>query len=522
MVGIVPAGRLPTGDAPHLLGMAHRFANALVSGDLSGFAALISGQVTPHPPVGYLLPSLGYALGLSSLVPLATSLVALGLVWHGMGLLVREPGQKARPPWVGGMLLLCSGMTWFVVEQVAWDLLGAGLVVALVGHAWASQGLSKPRHAVAVGVIAGLGCMTKYTFPVFVLLPSLVVGLHALRTRQWRGLALTLVAFAVLAGPWLTENMGAILAYVASSSDPSRTISDSPAAAWSDRMQLETLLYYPAVLRDAWGWPGLFLVLLSLPAVWHPGCRLALLGGVGGIVALTFAGEQQARYVYPALPLLAAMVDVAMNARWAERTAHRWRWLGTLVVLPALWGAFAMSWVHRTAPPTRNLAPGPLVNWGSWPWPAESLRPTSLGIEAYAVDQVVQQLAQGLPAGEHTVGIELPRNPGAPSASAYMWRAEQQGHSWTWAMVTRVGPAGRPTLFLTPSTSTVDTRSRRFSVAYVVRSPGAVPGPVERMAATAEFIHQLPGDRVGRIVTVPADAWQTPTGRRLLRDPMLQ
>lgn len=520
VVGTAPAGRLPAGDAPHLLAIAHRLANLLTGGETGAAVALLGGLITPHPPAGYLVPALGYALGLGAAVPLVTGLVALALIWHGMLLLVRVPGEAARIPVVGGLAVLGSGMTWAMVDWVAWDLLAAGLVIACIGHMWASCGLSGPRHAVAVGVLAGLGCLTKYTFPVFLVLPSLAVGVAAIRKRQWVGVALALSAFAVLAGPWLFEHLDAVLAHVSSSSDPGRTISDSPAMAWGDRMTWASLLYYPSVLRDAWGWPVMLLLLLALPGLWHPGCRLALLGAAGGGAVLTFAGEQQARYLFPALPLLAVLIDVGLAPGMGSRQSRRKLMLFSVAVLPALWGAFATSWVHTEAPSTRSLEPESLWSWGTWPWPVETFQPTTMAVDSYSVDEVVVRIAGLTGPGAATVGIVLPRGPAAPPASAYMWRAEQQGHSWTWATVARAGPAGRPHVFLTPNPTTVDSRARRFSVAYIVRFPGQRPGPVEDLGDPPSFTHSLPGGRTGILVRIQDEAWDSPAGQRLSHDPM--
>jgi hypothetical protein len=515
--GTLPAGRLPTGDAPHMLGMAARLANTLSAGDLAGAWSLLMTLVTPHPPIGYLVPTMGYLLGLGDAVPFVTALFALGLVWHGMCLLVQVPGGAANAPWAGGLFVLCSGMTWAMVDTVAWDLLAAGLVLATLGHMHASAGLSRPKHAVAVGLFAALGCMCKYTFPVFVLLPSLVVGGLAVWRRRWLGLALTLGVFAALAGPWLFDSMGEVLAYVSSSSDPSRTISASPASTWSERLGWRSLGYYPTTFRMAWGWPGLALLALCAPSLWHPGARLAGLGALGGIVALSQAGEQQARYMFAALPLLAVWVGVAVP-RWPSGRRQRWRrWAFAGAVLPALWGAFATSWVHDDAPANRDLRLESLSAWGAWPWPAESFRPTNLAVEVFEVDRVIAQMAALAPPNTTTVGLSLPQSPGFPLASAYMWRAERAGHSWTWASVSTLGPSTKPAVFLSPS---VGVKNRRFSVAYIVRQPGAAVGVVDAIAGAPAFRHRLPANRLGVVVPVAESAWQTAAGRSLLRDPM--
>ena len=60
---LLPSDRIPNGDAPHLLGISERLAHELTHFQLTDFGAHSLSLIAPHPPLGYSLPTLGYALG---------------------------------------------------------------------------------------------------------------------------------------------------------------------------------------------------------------------------------------------------------------------------------------------------------------------------------------------------------------------------------------------------------------------------------------------------------------------------
>ncbi len=510
----LPAGRAPGGDAPHILAIAHRLAMELGGGALGAFSAHLDSLVTPHPPAGYLLPVGLTALGLGSAVPVATGLAALALCWHGMVLLRRD--EHTALPLAGGLLLLASGMTWALVDRMAWDLLAAGCVVACLGHLHASNHLRCTHHAVAAGILAALGCLTKFTVPVFLLLPAIASAWAAARHRHWKGLGLAALAFAVVAGPWLSGHLDGVLAYVGSSADPVHTLSASPADAWASRLGWDNLSYTPRVFRDALGWPGLVLVLACVGGLAHPGARMAALAAAGGVVLLSFAGERQARYLFPALPLICLLVDTGLGTGLGRR-ARRWGRAALLAIaLPMLWCAGATSWVHTDPPAVRNQEPQPLGSWAKWPWPAPAFRPTGLGLGRWSVDAAVDALAEVAPPGA-TVGIALPRRPGMPKASAYAWKAALAGHSWTWATVGR-GAGGHPAVFLGPFPS--EGTPRRFDFAYLIRGPRGQTTPLDGLPQTQIFSHRLPQGYTGIVIQVEEGAWDLPAAQRLIKDPM--
>jgi hypothetical protein len=504
----LPAGRTPGGDAPHILTIAHRLAAELQAGAWTDLYTHLGSLVTPHPPAGYLVPTALAATGLGASVPVLTSLVGLALCWHGLVLL----RGRAVPLWAG-LLLLASPMTWAMADRMSWDLLAAGMVATTLGHLHASRDLSCTHHTAMAAFFGALGCLTKFTVPIFLVLPGILVLWGAVRNRRWTGIGIGLLVFAGAAGPWLAGHLEQVLAYVGSSADPSQTLSDSPAGAWAARLSWESLSYTPRVLKDALGWPGLVLAVLCTGGIGHRGTRLGLSGAVGGLAFLSFAGEHQARYLAPALPLICLLVDTGLStglrrSRWAKP-------LAVLVILPMLYGSAATSWVHSDPPTVRDQRPSPLSAWASWPWPAEAFRPTGLDLERWKVAETIEAIAEQCTSGS-TIGIVLPRSPEVPRGSAYAYTAERHKHHWSWATVGQT-PSGEPMVFLGPFQA--DVADRRFELAYIVNRPGQ-PTALDGLPQTELQHHRLPQGYQGRLVRIPELAWKHPAAQRLLQDPM--
>ena len=509
----LPAARIPGGDAPHILAISERLASELTSGQLGVFMDHLMGLVTPHPPAGYLLPAGLAAIGMGAFVPVMTGLVSLAMCWHGMVLLRRE---DTRPlPLFGGLLLVASGMTWSMIDNMTWDLLAAGVTLVCLGHLHASNALQCKMHSAVAGAAAALGCLTKFTIPVFLAVPACVVLWRAVSNRHFKGLAAATLAFILIGGPWLSEHLGQVLAYVGSSTDPGRTISDSPAAAWASRLEWENLSYTPRVLKDALGWPGLALLTVGLGGLAHPGARTAAGAALGGMLVLTFAGERQARYLFPAIPLLCLLVDASLSAAMGRAT-RKWAHLAVAsIALPMLWCSAATSWVYTDPGAVRDQTPQPMSSWGQWPWPATAFLPTSVATKSWRVQEALDALASAAQ-DEDVVGISIPRSPALPGGSTYAWQAARIGHTWDWATVSR-GPDGRPMIFLGPFPAEGSPRS--FQFAYIVRRPDQA-SPIDALPSSQLFHQQLPDGYTGEVIQIDPEAWDTPAAQRLLKDPM--
>ncbi len=507
----LPQGRWPTGDAAHLLGIASRLAREFATLQWGEFAFHWSSLLAPHPPGGYIFPMLPALFGAGRHAGPVAGMLALALAWHGLRLLV---GRDRFPPLGAWALLLSTPLLWLAVEHTWWDLLAAGCAAATLGHLNASEGLTRRGHSLAFGAFMGLGFLTKYTFPMFVVLPTLWVGASLLlRRRGFRGLGLSLAAFAVVGGPWYASRLEKVRRYVLDSTDPNSKMVDEASIPLTqmELLQPENLAYYPAVLVEGFGWPGLALVALGLLlALRHRGGRLAVLGAVGGLVILSLAGQRQARYLLPALPLLALAVDAGWRFRHSGLKA-----LGALLVLavavPGTWCTARMwTWVDK-APLNRphNPSLASLSTWGSWPWPAEGFRPVSSDPDAWLIDHAMDQLGELVGDTPQTIGLFLDEQSGGPETGFYIWWAEALGHPWDVATVMIKGRGGEPLAFVGPFAGE-DWPPKEFAGLYTVRRPGdsGLRQLTALLAATEVWSQPLPNGYMGTLWSVPEATWQ--------------
>ena len=518
-VAVVPAGRWPTGDAPHFLGIAAYLVNELKASQLDQWAFHLSSLLAPHPPGGYLFTFPALLAGLDQHVALTTGLLALALTWHGLRLLAVDDG----PPLGAWLLLLGTPLTWLAVEGLWWDLLAAACAAATLGHLHASRGLTRRGHTLAFGAFMGLGFLTKYTFPFFVVVPTLVAGLGLVRagTKGWVGLGASLVAFGVVALPWYGVKWDRVLAYAADSNDPGSTMVDatSQPLTTAELLQPEQLAYYPSVLVEGLGWPGFLLLVAALPALRRPGPRLAVLGALGGLLILSLMGQRQPRYLLPALPLLFLGVEAGLQpALRGVRAVGAVLLVG--VALPGLWGAASTSFVTTSAPATRLASHGPdaLSGWGSWPWPAEAFKPVSGNPDVWKIDEALLALADVAGATPQTIGVLLEETPSSPGTGTYIWRAASLGLPWDVATVKPRGRGGQPQVFIGPFAGE-GWPPRDFDALYVVDGPTREGSAfASRLGATAGWSHELPDGRTGTVFSVPDSAWERSPGRDLLRE----
>jgi hypothetical protein len=510
--GILTQDRWPTGDAAHLLGIASRLARELATGEIGDFFFHGSSLLAPHPPGGYLFPLIPSLFGAGRHAGPIAGVMALALAWHGLRLLV---GRDRFPPLAAWAMVLSTPLIWLAVEHSWWDLLAAGCAAATLGHLHASQGLTDRRHSLAFGAFMGLGFLTKYTFPMFVVLPTLWVGLGILFSRRgFRGLLFSVAAFATIAGPWYLSRISKISRYVRDSTDPNSAMVDTASTplTGAELLQPENLAYYPAVLVEGLGWPGLALLGLGLLGIRHKGGRLALLGALGGLAILSLTGQRQARYLVPALPLLALAMDSGLRLRHRAPKA-----LGALavllVVVPATYCTARMwTWIERP-PSNRPHNPGleSLATWGTWPWPAEGFRPVSSDPEAWLIEQALTRLAELVGDEPQTIGLFLDEHSGGPGTGFYIWWAEALGHPWDVATVMAKGRGGEPLAFVGPFAGD-DWPPKEFAGLYSVRKRGdsALRKLKARFDATEVSVQALPNGYEGTLFSVPDSTWQGP------------
>lgn len=165
--------------------------------------------------------------------------------------------------------------------------------------------LSRSR-ALLLGVVMGLGILSKLAFPLFLMAPLLYYGLARVRTLSHAGrLGLSALVALVLAGWWVLPNLGDILQYMVHSQQ-------RESETWQLRLRIYTM-----------GIPGSRYLLLcaglgALLGWWRrttSGFPLALLCAsiLGGTAALVFFFDSWPRYMVPCFPLACVLCGVGIH-----------------------------------------------------------------------------------------------------------------------------------------------------------------------------------------------------------------
>jgi hypothetical protein len=433
---VASTGRWPAGDGPHVLGVALRLAQLLRDGSLAEFSWCFPSLLAPHPPGAYAPAVFSYALlGEGRHVHLAAGGLLLFLCWDGL----RRLGNSPLVGHLGLLWLMAGGLSWQQAEGYGIDLVAAAFVVQSLSWLAASEALRRRRAALLWGAWMGAAFLAKYTAPMFLIGPCLVAGLWVVWGGRWRQLGIAVVGWAVVALPWYLRRGAEVFDYATTSNTATAELSGNTALVSGPWTAPENLGWYPAVLLDQvgpWGLAALAAGLLLPAARRSPrGARIiVVLGVIGGWLILAQQIQRQARYLLPALPLLALLPAVV-----------RGRLLLAPIAAVGCWGALQLYDDGGSFPPSRQLELELESAGAAWPFPPEPFRPTSESPQRWNLGAGVATLAQHVPEGTQTVGF-LASDPGGPGPGLTLFSMAQGGHRWHLASVAFLdqGPGGGP------------------------------------------------------------------------------
>ncbi len=479
---IARAGRIGGADAPHLLGVELRLGQLIREGDVGLALSAWWALLAPQPPFGA-------ALGTATTVlvgswPLSAAL-CMGLTLLAIFDALQRLSLRLTDRRLGGLLawlaVVGSPFTWSSVEQYSRDLSVAAAVLQAVSHVAGSDALTRRRSALAFGAWMGLAFGTKYTAPIFLVGPCLVVGVGLLwqtkRSRgsaraQWLGLGAAVLAFMAVAGLWYATHFGAVRRYLFTSLDAGAM--QGNAASLRDVDSLEARVYYVATLWEALSAPGVALLVLALVlGFWRRESRFGMavvgVGALVGMVILSRTSQQVDRYLFPGFVLAcAAMVPLGRG------------WLLPLVVagamVPRVWTS-AQRFGPGEVGPSPSYAHGvAALRSAHWPQPAGSFAPSDFQPSEWHLLEAVAALreVQG-PTG--TVGYLPSADPNSPGFGHLMLPAASLGCRWDWSTVSLRGGGSAGEVFVGPLFDG-DWPPRGFRVLIALeRSPG--DGPVQ-------------------------------------------
>jgi hypothetical protein len=473
LVTLHRAGRLADGDTASLIAVETRVAQLVRSGQVLRALELTWALVAPQPPGGYLPGILTYTV--AGARP-AGAYLTMGIVYAiGAWGLWRTWGSRA---WIAGLAAVASPMVWLFTEQHGRDIVAGCVLLATLGELHASDGFRRRRAAIGFGAWLGLGFLTKYTFPMFAVAPTLLAGIDLLvrpERRRWANLGVAVGAFLVVAGGWYAANGANVLRYVTFS------MGDDVAPMMSglrDPSTPEAMAYYPLALRDGLSLPGVVAVLIAAgvglvvaPSRGRVGRALA--AALGGVAVLSTASTAVDRYALPALFALVSVLPAALGGS-TERTPDSGapsegaqaddtpgalrHWIHTLAVVALASALFVpplranLTRFQTGAPTAPARYDHPLTSLRDLAWPiASTYQPSTLDARAWNLDGIARALVRAQGGRSGTVGFLGPRLPlNCPTYAQVLMYASAIGGRYDVASVNLVGVAGTPPVFVGP------------------------------------------------------------------------
>ena len=293
------------------------------------------------------------------IVPLTAQSVMLAFLALGLAATFAL-GRHLFDVETGLLAALLFGTAPFVIFSLTnfqLDLPLAAMVAAALYLLVRSEGFSRPGWCAALGVVFGLGMVTKppfagYVVPVFGW--TLWQALRAADRRRRLGwLALSLVLGAAVAVPWYGPRMLGLPLQIAN-----RSFKFAAQEAQAEYLSAESLLYYPLVLPSQLGPAATLLFLWGIWAArrFRDTRAFLWLAGVAPFALFSLIQNRNLRYTLPILPAAAVIAAVgARSARLPWRAVCTWACVITGLLQVSM-AAFALP-----APPRIPGLPLPLV-----------------------------------------------------------------------------------------------------------------------------------------------------------------
>jgi len=277
---------------------------------------------TPRPPLVGLTDALTLLL-----LPAQPALLAFArvfwtalLLWQASGLAVdllsnsgaSERVQRRAAACAVG-LLATAPLVLQLGSSLMYEVPLAAVAVVAVRELLRLGREPSRKAAVRAGLACGLGLLIKWTFPVAIVGPVLVLAVRALRAgRSLRPWFLAAGVALALAAPWYLATASRTLSFVLDVS----TGEGARAYGAADRSALEEVGFYvPVLLGSLLWWPlagAAFWGLFRAVRARVDGAFVLLAGVLAPPLLFSLLANKEVRYLLPMVPLLAAMGGVGL------------------------------------------------------------------------------------------------------------------------------------------------------------------------------------------------------------------
>lgn len=317
----------PPWDPADHVNIAYDYYQALAHADFRSFASDFFYAPHYYAPLVHLMTGIVFlAGGASRVTAIIVNLISLALLLGSVDWMTRrlypEPAHRGRLNYTGllaALLATCYHFPAWLLHDAFLDYPLTAMVALSMAMLIRAGDFRDSRHAVQFGAVAGLGMLTKQTFPFFLALPVVYAVLLAVRRRELRpmvNLALAGLVCAAVASIWYLPHFEDVRAIYEVNRRAAINENEAPLLSFqsnvyyafgliSPQMQLPFgLLFVAGVLYSLWRWRRESLML-----------HLWLISGIAGF---TLVANKDMRYTVPVLPA-AAIISVCWLPRWERR-----------------------------------------------------------------------------------------------------------------------------------------------------------------------------------------------------------
>lgn len=361
----------PSFDEAWYLEVSFRFWHTLRERGMLAFLHEWTQAFRFKAPLISLLPLPAYAaLGPSYHAAVLANLPAIAILALSLYRLGRRYFSETAGALAAILALLCP-LTAHLSRLYFVECWLTALTALFIWRLAESEGLSRQRSVPAVGIIAGLGLLTKVLFPLTSLSPAAMLLYE--NAPPWKVLERRLLRAAAIAGAAALTWYGPNLVYVAGYAYQA-SIGDIAAKYVSGSAYTAEALFrfWGPLVRDGLSWPLTLALAASLSTLGYrrvivePGLRLSLCWLLPTLLVASLGRSKDLRFVAPALP--AAALALAGTLDLLSR-GKRWRvpLMGLVLALPL--DLFSRQAFGRSLLPETTWAPA-VTDYGGPPRPA--------------------------------------------------------------------------------------------------------------------------------------------------------
>jgi len=326
--------RPPAWDESHHMLIALDYKRALEGGDVD---RLFRPSFMNYPPLAHLsfaplLPAPSTPEAAADRVAWANLfyLALLILAVYGIGATLFSPGAG----FLAALLISFAPSVLLLARRPLLDLPLTAWVAAAFFCLIKADDFRSTRWSLALGIVSGLGLLTKWPFVIYVGLPILWSVLAAARERRWSGPALFVLCLLFVAGPWYLANGLRSVVRI-------KQLSDLKEARDPDRLTWEGATWYLRDLTDNHLlWPLVAPAAIGLLAGVFSRRWVLVFWFLAPLAVFSSIQNKDTRYLVPALPALSLLSAGVFDGWRAAFFPRAWGllWGGLAIFLGLAFG----------------------------------------------------------------------------------------------------------------------------------------------------------------------------------------